>query len=96
VQDTYSAGDGGSRRSNDKQQLAQQVMALAQRFDIPITFVNKGILNTLFNNRPHQGYVLRCPKLDESSMISLSKIPVDTNDPNYKLCWLVLDEIVDP
>lgn len=98
VQDTYdTSGSGNSRRSNDKQQLAQQVMTMAEQYKIPVIYVNKGSLNAMSSNRPHQGYVLRCPKLMvDRHMLSLSKIPTDPQDPNYKSFWLVLDEVVDP
>ena len=97
VQETYQSNGTGSRRSNDKQQTAQQVMAFAEQYQIPVHYVNKGVLNTMSSNRPHQGYVLRCPKLVvDTHIMSISKIPTDQSDPNYKSFWLVLDEVVDP
>lgn len=85
-------------RSSDKMSQASRVVALATQRGVPIASVDKGALNTLSNNRPHQGYVLRCGKLDldKNDYYTLSKFPTDPNDPQYKSFWLVLDEVVDP
>jgi 21S rRNA (GM2251-2'-O)-methyltransferase len=48
----------------------------------------RGFSNALSGNRPHQGYVLRCGKLDFES---ISSLPLST-----KKLWLCLDEVVDP
>jgi 21S rRNA (GM2251-2'-O)-methyltransferase len=99
VQDTYSnsGNNNMSRRSNDKQLMAQQVVTMAEQYRIPVVYVDKGVLNTMSSNRPHQGYVLRCPKLTvDDHMISLTRAPTDPYDPHYRSFWLVLDEVVDP
>jgi 21S rRNA (GM2251-2'-O)-methyltransferase len=78
-------------RSRDKQSQAAAVVALAEQRGVPVAYVDKGVLNTLSGDRPHQGYVLRCGPLHWES---LSRIPVD--DPLAPRLWLVLDEVVDP
>lgn len=75
-------------RSYDKAQSAERLEELAQERNIPIARVDKGVLNTLSGNRPHQGYVLRCGQLEWEP---LSKLPSDE-----KKLWLCLDEVVDP
>ena len=55
-----------------------------------MAYVDKGVLNTLSGNRPHQGCVLRCGKLEFEP---LSKLPSEPDSPRL---WLVLDQIVDP
>lgn len=82
-----------SRRSRDKAQSASQVEALAKDLGIPMAQVDKGVLNTLSGNRPHQGYVLRCGKLDFDPITSLTS-PAATE--TKKKLWLCLDEVVDP
>jgi 21S rRNA (GM2251-2'-O)-methyltransferase len=77
-----------SSRSNDKRQLEERVLELAQERGIPVVAVDKGVLNTLSGNRPHQGYVLRCGNLEYEHV---TKIPTQE-----KKLWIVLDEVVDP
>lgn len=80
-------------RSGEKSIQAEKVEELAAARGIPIASVDKGVLNTLSGNRPHQGYVLRCGKL---FFESLNKIPHPDEDSAAPSMWLVLDEVVDP
>lgn len=77
-----------SKRTADKAKAAELVVELAKERGIPIHTVDKGVLNTLSGDRPHQGYVLRCGKLDFES---ISSVPL-----SEKKLWLCLDEVVDP
>jgi len=89
----------GSDRLGSKASAAQQVLKLANERSVPIAYVDKGILNVLSGNRPHQGFALRCGKL---FFESLSQIPMpgsissDNDDSSSPNLWLVLDEVVDP
>lgn len=89
----------GSDRRGSKASAAQEVLKLAEEKGVPIAHVDKGILNVLSGNRPHQGFALRCGKL---YFESLSRIPMPTNarsgdtTPSSPALWLVLDEVVDP
>jgi len=92
--------DSGSDRRSSKSSTAQQVMALAKERNVPISYVDKGVLNVLSGNRPHQGFALRAGKL---FFDSLSRIPmpnnsdtVDESTTTTPGLWLVLDEVVDP
>jgi len=85
-------GAKGSR-SASKTNAAEAVACLAEQRGIPTAYVDKGVLNTLSGNRPHQGYVLRCGKL---TFDSLSRIPHPKDDPSVPRLWLALDEVVDP
>lgn len=80
-------------RSSDKVVAAEQLEQLAEKRGVPIARVDKGVLNTLSGNRPHQGYVLRCGSL---SFESLSRIPHPDEDVDAPRLWLILDEVVDP
>jgi 21S rRNA (GM2251-2'-O)-methyltransferase len=81
-------------RSTDKAVQAERVLELAQERGIQVATVDKGVLNTLSGNRPHQGYVLRCgANLDFEPV---TQIPHPDNDPDAPNLWLVLDEVVDP
>ena len=84
---------GKRGRSFDKAAQAEQAEALSELRGIPVVYVDKGVLNTLSGNRPHQGYVLRCGKL---FFESISRIPHPNKDPEAPNLWLVLDEVVDP
>jgi 21S rRNA (GM2251-2'-O)-methyltransferase len=90
VQDKEGARGG---RKGSKAAAAEQVLALAEERGIPIAEVDKGVLNTLSGNRPHQGFVLRCGKL---SFENVARIPHPDEDPSSPSIWLVLDEVVDP
>jgi hypothetical protein len=48
------SGGGGSGRSGDKEAAAAEVKALAEELGIPIHYTDKGSLNALSGNRPHQ------------------------------------------
>ena len=77
-------------RGADKFMQAEEVQRLAEELGLPVAHVDKGVLNTLSGNRPHQGCVLRCGKLDFEP---LSRLPMEADSPRL---WLVLDEVVDP
>jgi hypothetical protein len=89
----------GSDRRGSKASAAEEVLKLAEEKGVPIAHVDKGILNVLSGNRPHQGFALRCGKL---YFESLSRIPMPTNarggdtTASSPALWLVLDEVVDP
>jgi 21S rRNA (GM2251-2'-O)-methyltransferase len=82
-------------RSGDKSLQGERILKLAEERGLPVATVDKGVLNTLSNNRPHQGFVLRCGALDFEP---LNKIPLpeDNNSKKEPCLWLVLDEVVDP
>ncbi|CAB9527950.1 tRNA/rRNA methyltransferase [Seminavis robusta] len=89
-----SAGGGSSGRTGDKMAAASEVQQLAEELGIPVAYSDKGSLNALSGNRPHQGFVLRCGPL-EFERLSRIPHPSTTSEPLPKL-WLVLDEVVDP
>lgn len=96
VQDsTTTRGTPLSSRSADKASQEARVLELAAERGIPIATVDKGVLNTLSNNRPHQGFVLRCGKLFLDDAV-VTKLPATESDESYRPFWLVLDEVVDP
>jgi 21S rRNA (GM2251-2'-O)-methyltransferase len=81
-------------RSAEKASQAERLLELAEERGIQVATVDKGVLNTLSGNRPHQGYVLRCgAHLDFEPV---TQIPHPDQDPEAPNLWLVLDEVVDP
>lgn len=84
--------NGLSGKTGDKAAAAHEVELLAKELEVPIAYVDKGILNTLCGNRPHQGYVLRCGSLEFEPK---SQIPNPDEVESPKM-WLCLDEVVDP
>lgn len=80
-------------RSTSKNEASSEIISLAQKIDLNVVEVDKGVLNTLCGNRPHQGFVLRAGGLDFTPLKSRS-LPL----PNEKgpSLWLALDEVVDP
>eukprot|EP00557_Chaetoceros_sp_GSL56_P006087 CAMPEP_0176492754 /NCGR_PEP_ID=MMETSP0200_2-20121128/9179_1 /TAXON_ID=947934 /ORGANISM="Chaetoceros sp., Strain GSL56" /LENGTH=502 /DNA_ID=CAMNT_0017890361 /DNA_START=170 /DNA_END=1678 /DNA_ORIENTATION=- len=92
IQENMKFGSGG--KTGDKAAMAKQVEILAKESNVPVAYVDKGVLNTLCGSRPHQGYVLRCGQLDFEP---LSRIPHPTKDgTDVPSLWLALDEVVDP
>ena len=91
-------GGGGATISRDKTRATREIESLAESLSVPIHAVDRGVLNTLCGNRPHQGYVLRCHPLDAV------KVGPSLPDPGTQLLdgtyapgiWLALDEVVDP
>ena len=84
---------GRSSRSQTKAQAAKEIEELASARGVPIACVDKGVLNVLSGNRPHQGYVLRCGRLDFES---ISVLPHPGEDDSAPSVWLALDEVADP
>lgn len=91
VQNNIQDSRGG--KSGDKAKAVKEILRLVEDANVPVAYADKGILNALSNNRPHQGFVLRSRSLD---FTPLSKIPHPDEDENAPLLWLVLDEVVDP
>lgn len=86
----------GQQKKGDKANMAEEVERLAREREVPVAYVDKGVLNTLSGARPHQGYVLRCGSLQFEH---LPRMPRFENDDEYEdvpKLWLVLDEVVDP
>lgn len=81
-----------SYRSNAKNEASAEIIALAKEHEVTIAEVDKGVLNTLCSNRPHQGFVLRCGGLEFETVRKLPGVGIDAG-PSV---WLALDEVVDP
>ena len=91
VQETTLENNKRSFRSNAKVEASNEIVSLAKQYELPIVEVDKGMLNTLCGNRPHQGFVLRCGGRD---FTPIKRLPID-NKSGPKI-WLALDEVVDP
>ena len=98
-------------RSDAKKEASLEILSLAKSISLPIIEVDKGVLNSLCGSRPHQGYVLRCGKLDFVAVRRLPKVVTTTmtsatvaatTDSFSTVAetgpslWLALDEVVDP
>ena len=98
-------------RSDAKKEASLEILSLAKSISLPIIEVDKGVLNSLCGSRPHQGYVLRCGKLDFVAVRRLPKVVMTTmtsatmsatTDSFSTVAetgpslWLALDEVVDP
>jgi 21S rRNA (GM2251-2'-O)-methyltransferase len=84
-----------SFRSDAKIQASSEIVALAKEHGVPLAEVDKGVLNTLCGNRPHQGFVLRCGGLNFEQLRSIPSAAGEDAKSN-PLVWLALDEVVDP
>ena len=72
----------------------REIDKLAEELGIEILRRDKGTLNGMCRNRPHQGLVLRASPLEYTPMQALPdpKVAVDGQPP----LWLALDEVTDP
>lgn len=52
IQENMKFGSGG--KTGDKAVMAKQVEMLAKESNVPVAYVDKGVLNTLCGSRPHQ------------------------------------------
>jgi 21S rRNA (GM2251-2'-O)-methyltransferase len=68
---------------------ANMIIQLAKEKNIPIKEYAKHDLNMLSDNRPHQGFILRCSGLSFHQIDSLEELK------GFK-CVLALDEVWDP
>ncbi|KAL3816703.1 hypothetical protein ACHAXA_009142 [Cyclostephanos tholiformis] len=87
-------------RSDAKREASSEILSLAASIGLPIIEVDKGVLNALCGSRPHQGYVLRCGRLD---FVPARRLHAMTTDGAMgrggrvgPSLWLALDEVVDP
>ncbi|KAJ2960640.1 hypothetical protein NQZ79_g4067 [Umbelopsis isabellina] len=86
----------GVNKSQMKDQtLLDDISRLAAQKDIPIIMTDKGELNNLTDNRPHQGVVLRTNPLKTTDITSLPEISDKSGNGTAPL-WIALDEIQDP
>lgn len=71
----------------------------ASKLDLPIAYLSKHVLNTLADNRPHQGILLDCGELPYSAMDvlpSVSEVAQHSTAAAAPPVWLVVDEVSDP
>jgi 21S rRNA (GM2251-2'-O)-methyltransferase len=87
-----------SFRSAPKNEASAEIISLAQQVDsLNVVEVDKGVLNTLCGNRPHQGFVLRCGGLEFKPLKSGLPLPSGGGGESaLPTLWLALDEVVDP
>ena len=83
-----------SFRSVSKTEASSEIISLAHHIDLNVVEVDKGVLNTLSGNRPHQGFVLRCGGR-EFTQLKTRSLPLPHEESMPSL-WLALDEVVDP
>eukprot|EP00934_Nitzschia_sp_Nitz4_P005371 Nitzschia sp. Nitz4//scaffold145_size56662//12795//14765//NITZ4_006553-RA/size56662-snap-gene-0.89-mRNA-1//-1//CDS//3329536565//5361//frame0 len=88
-----NAAASTKKQSGKAAHVLRQVTQLAQQRNIPVEYVDKGVLNSLCSNRPHQGMVLRCGKLEFQPCLRIPPLGTTPTTPSF---WLVLDEVVDP
>lgn len=66
-----STASGNSGRKLANMQADKEIQQLAKAMDIPIIPANKGELNVLSGDRPHQGYVLQSSALEYEELSRL-------------------------
>ncbi|KAI8576183.1 hypothetical protein K450DRAFT_258022 [Umbelopsis ramanniana AG] len=92
IQRRTSESQFTTKRKDDV--LLEEILKLAGTMDIPIIRTDKGELNNLTQNRPHQGIVLQATHLDTISLQTLPSTDDDRSESSP--LWLALDEIQDP
>ena len=69
IQDNMKNGSFGGK-TGDKAAVAQEVEQLAKDMEVPIAYVDKGVLNALCGSRPHQ---VNSIDFQNSSVVNLSR-----------------------
>jgi len=72
-----------------------EIKAEAEKMGCDVVEVDKGRLNVLSDNRPHQGLVIVCSPLSFEPLKTMPPAPQDGSQDRPPL-WLVLDEVMDP
>lgn len=75
------------------------IRSTASDLKIPITYLSKHVLNTLADNRPHQGVLLDCGELPYSAMDvlpSAADLARHASAGAAPPVWLAVDEVADP
>lgn len=80
----------GQQKKGDKANMAEEVERLARERELPIAYVDKGVLNTLSGARPHQGYVLRCGSLQFEHLSRMPRFESDDEYEDVPKLWLVV------
>ncbi|CAM9265182.1 unnamed protein product [Choristocarpus tenellus] len=99
--------DGLNPANKKDRAAADQIHDIVRENDITTTIMDKGYLNTLCGNRPHQGFVLKAKPLTFEPIICLDgpeegDIAEGTSgesvgtDSRAEQVWLALDEVTDP
>lgn len=81
------------KAKKDATELAR-ALAAAARLGVRIVRLDKGELNNMARNRPHQGLLLTASALPELALDALPPVPRGAHAPPP--VWLALDEIQDP
>lgn len=96
VQQGRTVSSGPSRKA-ENDDAVEEILTLVTARGIPIVQMDKGDLNMLSRNRPHQGLVLQTAPLDYEELKRLPKVDKTTVNANgVAPCYLVLDEVTDP
>lgn len=75
------------------------IRSTASELNLEITYLSKHVLNSLADNRPHQGVLLDCGELPYSAMDvlpSASELEQHASADVAPPVWLVVDEVSDP
>ena len=87
----------GPAKKVDNDAAFERIMTMATGKQIEIIRLDKGDMNMLSRNRPHQGLVLQTSKLEYEDLKALPKVDETTvNSRGVAPCYLVLDEVTDP
>lgn len=87
VQDTMDMDKRKDRKA------AEEIQRLADENGCVLETVDKGRLNVMSGDRPHQGFILQCKPLDFVDISQMEKVSESDARPPM---WLVLDEVMDP
>ncbi|KAI7871082.1 Alpha/beta knot methyltransferase [Spinellus fusiger] len=74
--------------------MVESIREMCKTKNIPTIVTDKGALNNLTGDRPHQGVVLHASYLSPTHMTHLD--PVHTPEHQRPPVWIALDEVQDP
>ncbi|KAG0168362.1 hypothetical protein DFQ28_006698 [Apophysomyces sp. BC1034] len=78
--------------------LVDEIVDQCRSKNVPLVFTDKGHLNNMTLNKPHQGVVLKTSRLEPVRISHLSPMDGSTSaaNPNRAPFWIALDEVQDP
>ncbi|CAM9935845.1 unnamed protein product [Ectocarpus sp. 12 AP-2014] len=88
--------DGLAPANKKDRAAANRIYDIARETDVPMTTTDKGYLNTLCGNRPHQGFILKARPLKFEPILFLPRVEDVEADPSVEATATKADAQTSP
>ncbi|CAB1100778.1 unnamed protein product [Ectocarpus sp. CCAP 1310/34] len=88
--------DGLAPANKKDRAAANRIYDIARETDVPMTTTDKGYLNTLCGNRPHQGFILKARPLKFEPILFLPRVKDVEADPSVEATATAADAETSP